>query len=503
MLRDDESDAAVSRRIYEEYVADGRYHALLGPYSSPLTEAAIEVTDSAGMVLVAPMAADPGIWAGRSRRWGVQMLNPGPTYLQGSVELAAGNGATRAALVYEESQFPASVAEGVREAARTHGMDIVLDRAYPPAGADHEGLATAAREAGAELLIGGGYLDDAIAFTRAVAAVDYTPMLLSLNLGPAESAFADEVGDLARCVAGNAAWLPTISTTGYIVESRIFVRRYELLLGTTPSYYAAGGFGAVELLAEAMEALVASGQVIEPATVRDHLFSAEPRPCWVRSRSIRWGMSGRALAGAEGAAGAVAGRWGGRAGAEDRASGSGGGRGGVFWRRWLLGCPPQVLDRRVQSSFARLDVCAQFGLRVTNVGCQFGLHVTNVGPQLLLGFLQSPVQSTDSLIRLVHAGGERRDLLVGVLEMVVPDLTDLPGQRSPDRNQAAAHNYESRQSPPHLAAHSGLPIHRFAAHASSAPKEHTNDSEAATESRLRSLSRIRMAAARNRIGTGD
>ena len=275
VLRDDESDAEVSRRIYEEYVADRQYHALLGPYSSPLTEAAIEVTDSAGMVLVAPMAADPGIWEGRSRRWSVQMLNPGPTYLQGSVELAAGNGATRAALVYEESQFPASVAEGVREAARTHGVDIVLDRAYPPAGADHDGLATAAKEAGAELFIGGGYLDDAIAFTRAVAAADYTPMLLSLNLGPAESTFADEVGDLARCVAGNAAWLPTISTTGYIVESRIFVRRYELLLGTTPSYYAAGGFGAVELLAAAMEASIASGGGVEPAAVRDYLFSEE------------------------------------------------------------------------------------------------------------------------------------------------------------------------------------------------------------------------------------
>lgn len=44
------------------------------------------------------------------------MLNPGPTYLRGSVELAAQNGARSAALVYEDSQFPASVAEGIRAA---------------------------------------------------------------------------------------------------------------------------------------------------------------------------------------------------------------------------------------------------------------------------------------------------------------------------------------------------------------------------------------------------
>lgn len=274
-LRNDASDAATAERFYADYLASGEVHALLGPYSSPLTEAAIGVTDTAGMPLVAPMAADPGIWADRSREWSVQMLNPGPTYLQGSVELAAANGATTAALVYEESQFPASVAEGVREAAVTHGVDIVLDQSYPAGEADHDALATAAEEAGAELFIGGGYYDDAVAFTRAIGEADYTPMLLSLNLGPAETGFADELGDLARCVAGNAAWLPTIRTRGFIESSETFVRRYELIHGTTPSYYAAGGFGAVELLAEAIEAAIDNGRGVDPAAIRDQLFSME------------------------------------------------------------------------------------------------------------------------------------------------------------------------------------------------------------------------------------
>ena len=270
-IGDDESDAANVRDAYASFVSSGDFHALLGPYSSPLTQAAIEVTDSAGMVLVAPMAADPGIWAGGSRQWSVQMLNPGPTYLQGSVELAAENGATTAALVYEDSQFPASVAEGVREAAGAHGVTIVLDRSYPAGAADHEALAAAAKASGADLLIGGGYYDDAVALTRAVAAADYSPMLLSLNLGPAESGFATELGDLARCVAGNAPWLPTIRTTGFITNSQTFVRRYELIHGTTPSYYAAGGFGAVELLAEAIN----ETRSTDPEAIRDHLFSAD------------------------------------------------------------------------------------------------------------------------------------------------------------------------------------------------------------------------------------
>lgn len=273
VLGNDGSEAGTAAQGYRDFVASGDFHALLGPYSSPLTEAAIGVTDPAGAVLVAPMAADPGIWAGRSRRWSVQMLNPAPTYLQGSVELAAANGATAAALVYEDTQFPASVAEGVREAARTHGVDIVLDRSYLPGEADHDALATAAKDAGAELLIGGGYAADAAAFVRAVDRADYAPMLLSLNLGPAQTGFAVELGPLARCVAGNAAWLPTVRTSGLIVTTETFVRRYELVYGSTPSYYAAGGFGAVGLLAKAIDTALANGQGTDPAAIRDHLFS--------------------------------------------------------------------------------------------------------------------------------------------------------------------------------------------------------------------------------------
>ena len=273
VLGNDASEAETAEQGYRDFVASGDFHALLGPYSSPLTEAAIGVTETAGAVLVAPMAADPGIWEGRSRQWSVQMLNPAPTYLQGSVELAAANGATTAALVYEDSQFPASVAEGVRDAARTHGMDIVLDRSYPPGEADHDALATAAMDGGAELLIGGGYFADAVAFTLAADRVDYAPMLLSLNLGPAETSFAVELGPLARCVAGNAPWVPTIQTSGLIVTTATFVRRYELIYGTTPSYYAAGGFGAVGLVAKAIDTALANGQGTDPAAIRNYLFS--------------------------------------------------------------------------------------------------------------------------------------------------------------------------------------------------------------------------------------
>lgn len=273
VLVNDGSDAERSGDIYDEFARADTIDLLLGPYSSPLTEAAVVATDPAGIPLVAPLAASPGIWAGQGRQWSVQMLNPGPTYLQGSVELAAQHGARTAALVYENSQFPSSVATGVREAARVHGVEIVLDRTYEPGQANHHALLAAARDAEADLFIGGGYYDDAVGFAQAIPAVGYTPLLASLNLGPALAEFGERLGDRARCVPGNAPWLPTIRTTGFIADSETLVQRYRAANGTMPSYYVAAGFGAVELFAEAVEATTAGLEELDRAAIRDYLFS--------------------------------------------------------------------------------------------------------------------------------------------------------------------------------------------------------------------------------------
>lgn len=272
-LRDDASDARTAVRIYREFAASDTIDALLGPYSSPLTEAVIGVAEGAGMPLVAAMASAPRLWAGQGRSWSVQMLNPAPTYLQGSVEVAAGHGARNVALIYEDTPFPMSVAEGVRAAVRTHRMNIVLDRSYPPGRAVHDALVDEARDNAADLFIGGGYYEDAVAFTRAVDGGDYTPMLLSLNVGPARANFVNDVGDVARCVAGNTPWQPTIRTSGFIADSETMVRRYVAAHSEPPNYYAAGGFGAVELIAEAFDASVGDSGRFDRAAIREYLFA--------------------------------------------------------------------------------------------------------------------------------------------------------------------------------------------------------------------------------------
>ena len=274
LLRDDRSDPDRAADLYRELAASDSVDLLIGPYASSVTGAVVPVVEAAGRPLITPLAASHSIWGGQNRQWSVQMMNNARDNLSGAVVIGAREGAETVALVYEDSRFPVSAAEGVRDAVADLGLSLVLDEKYPIGGADHAALATRARELRADLFVGGGYTEDAVAFTRAVAEVGYTPLLSSWSIGPGEPDFPDRVGvDLARCVIGNAPWVASLDTSGRLATSAVFVRRYEEAYGVTPGYTAAAGFGAIELLAEAATASLSPTGEIREAELRDHLFS--------------------------------------------------------------------------------------------------------------------------------------------------------------------------------------------------------------------------------------
>lgn len=273
VLVDDSSSAEKAAGIYTGFVSSDSVDALLGPFSSTVTNAVVPVAEAAAWPLVTPLAAASEIWKGRGREWSVQVQPAARTFLEGSVRLAADSGLSKVALAHHDAQFPRAMADGVRAAVEAHGLELVLDRSFTDQ-TDYEALAAAARDAGGELFIGGGYIPHATALTRAVGATGYTPRLMSWGLGPAELDFPERVGSPARCVVGYAGWWPTLATSGAVSDNATFIARYETAYGSPAGQNAAAGFGAVELLAEALRSSVSSMGRIDHAAVRDHLFTA-------------------------------------------------------------------------------------------------------------------------------------------------------------------------------------------------------------------------------------
>ena len=201
------------------------------------------------------------------------MLGPATLQHKGAVEIAARNGIRTVGIVHENTTYASAVAQGVRTHAEANGLEVVFDRSYPLGGADHEALMSGAREAGAEMLAGGLYFPDAVAFTRAVEATGYTPMLIALRVGAEDPLFLQEVGDLARCVVGSAPWVPRMRTSGFISDGPTFVQRYEAEHDRPPNYAVAAGFGTVELVAEAISVAMTGRGKVDRVAMRDHLFA--------------------------------------------------------------------------------------------------------------------------------------------------------------------------------------------------------------------------------------
>ncbi len=277
VLRDDASDPVAAARHYFDFVTSDTVDAILGPYGSPITEAVMAVTEAAGWPMIAPLASAPELWRGRERRWSLQLLNPSSSQHQGALALAAAHGARTVALVYENTLFPAGMARGVRDVATTHGLEILLDRSYEIGKADPVELVSAARDTNADVFAGAAYYPEAVALAKAVAESGYVPMLVSLNLGPDAAQFAHDAGGSARCVVGNTPWLPGIRTAGFIADSETFIQRYRSAYDALPDDTGAAGFGAVELISEAMEATLTAVGEIDRATMRDHLFAMSSR----------------------------------------------------------------------------------------------------------------------------------------------------------------------------------------------------------------------------------
>src|SRR5204863_956392 len=62
VVYDDQSMPATAVRLYEKLITEDMVDAIMGPYSSPVTEASVNVTEKYKKVMVAPLAATSSIF---------------------------------------------------------------------------------------------------------------------------------------------------------------------------------------------------------------------------------------------------------------------------------------------------------------------------------------------------------------------------------------------------------------------------------------------------------
>lgn len=240
---DDKSDPATSAQLYERLISEDKVDLLIGPYSSDVTIEASSVAERHNFPMVSGSAAASEIWS-RGYRNIFQVDAPGENYMDGLIQSAHDAGLSRIALAYADSGFPRAVANGVRAKAAELNMSVVFDREYRDGNTDFTGLIRDMMATSPDLVIGGTYFDDSVAFVREAKSQQFSPRAFAFTVGPALVEFGDQLGPDAEGIMGVVAWM----RSGSVPMAYDFSFRYKRKYGRNAGVHAAYGYAAGQVL---------------------------------------------------------------------------------------------------------------------------------------------------------------------------------------------------------------------------------------------------------------
>ncbi len=266
-ILDDKSDRRAAIELYETLITEDAVDIVLGPYSSPITDAVANVMERYRRPFIVPAAVSPAIFQ-RGRRY---VFRPpmvvSQDYQRGALHVAKELGVRRIAIIGEVSLFPRQVTVGALEWAKKLGLEVVLLENYHKERTDFTALLRSIEASGAEAIFSNGYYFDAVAQTRQLRDLDINVKLFSATLAPATPKFVKELGPAAEFVVGFSVWEPRPALGHPGVKE--FIEHYEKRFGEKPNYRAATSHAEMQIY----EAAVKQAGSFDPGKIRDALAS--------------------------------------------------------------------------------------------------------------------------------------------------------------------------------------------------------------------------------------
>src|SRR6266496_4468196 len=136
---DDESTSARGAQLVERLISQDHVQFVLGPYSSALTKAIAPVTEKYKIPMVEANGADRALFT-NGYRYLFAVLNTSDLYLSPAIDVVAEESrkqgkdpkSLKVAIAIENDDFSQDVRNGVVEAAKRWGMQVVIDDKLPP-----------------------------------------------------------------------------------------------------------------------------------------------------------------------------------------------------------------------------------------------------------------------------------------------------------------------------------------------------------------------------------
>lgn len=270
---DDQSDPSRAVNLYRRLINEENVDLLMGPYSSAVSTSVIPIIEQNQMACVMPMMSDTSVLAERDVSYVTQAIAPADTYVQGAIDIAADNGAETFAVVYEDTAFPTSTAEGHIPYAEDKGLELVHQEAYPKDINDYTPVMNKVQSAEADIVFGGGYTPDAVGLTTAAKSIGYSPGIMAFLVGAVSPGFYESTGADGLAVSGDLFWAPFFD----LPHNDAFIEGFMNLHGNnyeSPDgidYHSTGGYAGLMVMAEGVRAV---GE-LDQAAIAEQLHQLE------------------------------------------------------------------------------------------------------------------------------------------------------------------------------------------------------------------------------------
>jgi len=264
---DDQSMSGNIGTLYPRIIQQDGAQFLLAPYSSGLTTAAAPIADNYDRVMLSHGGSSDLIWTQTSRRNLVEVLSAASIYLKGAVDWLKANHATdKIAALYASDSFSSFATQAAIAYAQSLGLTVVYNQSYPQTVTDLSTQLTAAKNAGADDLIGGGHFNDGLLIMNQLKTTWTTPppKFISLLVAVTEPTFQTQLTNYANYVTGPSQWETVVTYSPSLAQSlglpwygptpAEFTQLYGTLNGgATPGYHAGEAGAALFVLADAIQ----------------------------------------------------------------------------------------------------------------------------------------------------------------------------------------------------------------------------------------------------------
>jgi branched-chain amino acid transport system substrate-binding protein len=250
VIYDDESNPDTGRVLAERLIDRDGVVAILGPYSSPITDAIATAVERAQVPMIGTIASDSSIWNRRKLRWSFQGFPSSDYDHEGFLNIVKekAGGAKKLAIVFEEAPFSIAAKDWAVAKAKEMGLTVEA-YGYNPGAQDFRSIIERMVAAGTELVSMGGYYQPSIALTRQMIERGFNPVAYHF-IQAADGVAKDALGANAEGVFGRSAWEASIETPA----NKAFVETYKGKFNRLPSYHSAAAYATGQVFEAAIKA---------------------------------------------------------------------------------------------------------------------------------------------------------------------------------------------------------------------------------------------------------